>query len=59
MSTNGKAFIRGRLLWLAWYPGRGRKCCLRRDAVRFGIGWHVSAGVGPLYLGVGTGTPLP
>jgi hypothetical protein len=53
-----RVFIRSKLLWLAWYPLRGRRCQVGMDGVR-GDGWHFSAALGPLYFGTGTGCPEP
>ena len=59
MMRDGRVLIRSRPLWLAWYPLRGRRCSLSvTDKTRNGR-WHLSAGLGPLYLGVGPGVPFP
>lgn len=52
-----RVFLHHRLVWLAWYPLRGRRCTLRPERSR--NGWHLAAAVGPLYLGLGPGTPTP
>jgi hypothetical protein len=58
MVSTGRVFIRRRRVWLAWYPLRGRHCMFGQSATR-GDGWHFHAALGPLYLGLGPGTPLP
>lgn len=55
---SNRVLVATRLVWLAWYPLRGRRCHVGRDTVR-GSGWHFSVAVGPAYLGIGTGAPLP
>lgn len=52
---SGRAFIRTRLVWLAWYPLRGRRCSF--IPARRPDGWHLAIGLGPLWLGLGPGTP--
>lgn len=56
----GKILIGTHLVWLAWYPLRGRRCTLEagRRATRNGR-FRLTAAVGPLYLGIGPGVPLP
>ena len=39
-----------------WYPKRGRRCNIVREARG---GWYLGIGVGPLFLSIGPGTPLP
>jgi hypothetical protein len=51
-----KVFMR-RPVWLAWYPLRGRRCTFGPDEAAGG--WHFSVAVGPLYMGLGPGRPLP
>lgn len=53
--TGSRVFIRGHLVWLAWYPKRGRRCSF--IPARRPDGWHLSIGLGPLWLGLGPGTP--
>jgi len=57
MGSNGRVFIRRARLWLAWYPLRGRRCSWLPE--RTSTGWHLGVGIGPLYLGLGPGTPTP
>lgn len=50
---NGRALIRGRRVWAAWYPLRGRRCQVRLDTIqRF-----LEVAIGPAYLLLGPGTP--
>lgn len=53
-----KLFIARRSIWLAWFPLRGRRCSFGRPETR-GDGWYFHVALGPLYLGLGPGTPLP
>lgn len=48
-----------RPIWIAWYPLRGRRCMFGFDETRDQNGWHFSAALGPLYMGLGPGVPLP
>lgn len=50
---NSKVLIRGRRVWLAWYPLRGRRCQVRIDTREH----FFEAAAGPAYLCLGTGTP--
>lgn len=61
---SGRVFIRSRLLWLAWYPLRGRRCMAAftrhtRPLEPARDGWRVNLAAGPLYLGFGPGVPTP
>lgn len=56
MTGSGKVFVRARFVWVAWYPKRGRGCTWMLD--RNG-GFHLSIGLGPLFVGLGSGTPRP
>ncbi|UIU47074.1 hypothetical protein [Microcystis phage MinS1] len=61
---SGRAFIRTRLVWVAWYPLRGRKCMWHferatRPQQPHLNGWHLAIAVGPAYLGLGPGVPTP
>lgn len=57
--NNGRALIRSPRVRLAWYPARGKRCTFGRNKTRPGTGRHFSAALGPLYLGLGSGVPLP
>lgn len=54
MSARSRAFIRTNLVWLAWYPARGRRCQFGMDAVQAG-GWHFSVALGPLFCSLHLG----
>lgn len=61
---SGHVLVRTRYLVLAWYPLRGRRCSLRHQRhTRLHSpardGWHLTAALGPAYLGVGPGVPTP
>jgi hypothetical protein len=54
---SGRVFVRSRWVWLAWYPLRYQRA--QCDYERADDGWVLSLGLGPMYLGLGPGTPLP
>lgn len=58
MPSNGRVFVRRRLVFLAWYPLRGRRCMARLERAARN-GWHLSLALGPAYLGLGPGVPTP
>lgn len=60
----GKAWVRTRLLWIAWYPRRGSKCQVEWQSRNFRssyrrASWHLTIAFGPAYLGLGPGIPYP
>lgn len=57
MIRSGKVFIAGRSIWLAWYPLRGLRCNVFLERNR--TGRHLGVGLGPIYLGLGSGVPTP
>lgn len=61
---HARVFLHGNLLWLAWYPLRGRRCSFRferhtRPTEPRRNGWHLTIALGPAYLGLGPGVPTP